>query len=100
MFDYLEEYITKYNKENEHDGGKILLQRYNDSELEKPLIISICTPMMSRVHNLQAFMNASGSLDRHNNPVYFMHSPSIRCPPSSGVGNVELIRGYTENLLT
>jgi hypothetical protein len=36
MFDYLEDYLTKYNKENEHDVGKILLQRYNDSALEKP----------------------------------------------------------------
>ena len=58
-------------------GGKIFLQRYNNEvKQEKPLIISICTPVMSRVHKLRqagemAFMDASGSLDRHN-PVYFM----------------------------
>ena len=43
--------------------------------------------MMSRVHKLRqagemAFMDASGSLDRHNNPVYFMctHHPSGALP--------------------
>ena len=87
MFDYLEDYTTKYNKENQHNGGNIFLQRYSDSEEEKPLIIAICTPMMSRVHKLQqagemAFMDSSGSLDRHNNPVYFMctHHPSGALP--------------------
>ena len=87
MFDYLEDYITKYNKENEYNGGKIFLQRYNDSEQEKPLIITICSPMMSRVHRLQqagemAFMDSSGSLDRHNNPVYFIctHHPCGALP--------------------
>ena len=60
------------------DGGKIFLQRYNNEvKQEKPLIISICTPMMSHVHKFwqageMAFMDSSGSLDRHNNPVYFM----------------------------
>lgn len=54
MFDYLEEYVTNYNKDNKHDSGKIFLQRYNsDLTREKPLIISICTPMMSRVHKLR-----------------------------------------------
>jgi hypothetical protein len=88
MFDYLQEYITTYNKDKMNDGGKISLQRYNnDANQEKPLIISICTPMMSRVHRLRqagemAFMDASGSLDRHNNPVYFMctHHPSGALP--------------------
>ena len=88
MFDFLQEYITTYNKDKMHDGGKIFLQRYNsDEKQEKPLIISICTPMMSRVHKLRqagkmAFMDASGSLDRHNNPVYFMctHHPSGALP--------------------
>ena len=88
MFDYLQEYITTYNKDKMNDGGKIFLQRYNNEvKQEKPLIISICTPMMSRVHKLRqagemAFMDASGSLDRHNNPVYFMctHHPSGALP--------------------
>ncbi|XP_028412191.1 uncharacterized protein LOC114535014 [Dendronephthya gigantea] len=88
LFDYLQEYITTYNKDKVSDGGKIFLQRYNnDEKREQPLIISICTPMMSRVHKLRqagemAFMDASGSLDRHNNPVYFMctHHPSGALP--------------------
>ena len=29
MFDYLQEYITTYNKDKMHDGGKVFLQRYN-----------------------------------------------------------------------
>ena len=88
MFDYLQEYVTAYNKDKMNTGGKIFLQRYNnDTKQEKPLIISICTPVMSRVHKLRqagemAFMDASGSLDRHNNPVYFMctHHPSGALP--------------------
>ena len=50
---------------------------------EQHLIIAICTPLMSRVHQLKhtgemAFLDASGSLDRFNNPVYFMctHQPA------------------------
>lgn len=88
MFDYLQECVTTYNKDKMNTGGKIFLQRYNnDTKQEKPLIISICTPMMPRVHKLRqagemAFMDASGSLDRHNNPVYFMctHHPSGALP--------------------
>lgn len=59
-------------------GGKCYLQRVNGNGPDKQdLILSICTPLMSHVHETRqagemAFMNSSGSLDRYNNPVFFM----------------------------
>ncbi|KAL9977493.1 hypothetical protein ACROYT_G014901 [Oculina patagonica] len=72
-----------YNNKNATKGGKCFLQTFEQSEnSEQPLIVAICTPLMSRVHQLRqagemAFLDASGSLDRFNNPVYFMctHHP-------------------------
>ena len=76
MFDNLEEFINNYNKANEHAGGKCFLQRYHkDNSKEEPLIIS-----------WMAFMNASGNLDRHNNPVYFM---CTHHPLACSVGNFQ-----------
>ena len=65
MFDHLEEFINNYHNANDMQIGKWFLQRYHkDNSKEEPLIISICTPMMTRVHTLRqagemAFMDAS-----------------------------------------
>ena len=70
MFNTLEAIINEYNKKNSPKGGKCFLQTYeNSGNSEKPLIVAICTPLMSRVHRLtqageMAFLDASGSLDR------------------------------------
>jgi len=88
MFNTLEAIINEYNKKNSPKGGKCFLQTYeNSGNSEKPLIVAICTPLMSRVHHLtqageMAFLDASGSLDRFNNPVYFMctHHPAGALP--------------------
>ena len=83
MFDRLEEIVDDYNNNNADKGGKCYLQRVNGNGPDKQdLILSICTPLMSRVHETRqagemAFMESSGSLDWYNNPVFFMctHHP-------------------------
>ena len=88
MFCTLATIIDDYNKNNACKGGECFLQTYEQSgKCEQPLIIAICTPLMSRVHHLKqagemAFLDASGSLDRFNNPVYFMctHHPAGALP--------------------
>ena len=88
MFNTLAAIINEYNKKNSPKGGKCFLQTYeNSGNSEKPLIVAICTPLMSRVHHLtqageMAFLDVSGSLDRFNNPVYFMctHHPAGALP--------------------
>ena len=80
IFDQLEKIVEDYNRKNANIGGKCFLQRVqgNDAD-QKHLILSICDPLMSRVHTTKqagemAFMDSSGSLDRYNNPVYFMYT--------------------------
>ena len=87
MFDRLKALVQEYNK-NAEVGGKCFLERYkNDGGYEQQLVLTICTPLMSRVHKTRqagemAFMDSSGSLDRHNNPVFFMctHHPCGALP--------------------
>ena len=88
MFKTLMTTIENYNNKNGTKGGKCFLQNFEQSDnSEQPLIVAICTPLMSRVHQLRqagemAFLDASGSLDRFNNPVYFMctHHPAGALP--------------------
>ena len=69
MFDRLEEIVNDYNKNNADKGNKCYFQRVNRNGPDKQdLILSICTPLMSRVHETSqagemAFMESSGSLD-------------------------------------
>ena len=73
MFDRLEKLVQEYNKKHAEVGGKCFLQRYkNDGGYEQHLVLSICTPLMSRVHKTRQasdVMDSLGSLDRHNNPL-------------------------------
>ena len=81
MFDHLQTLVQEYNKKHAEIRGKCFLQRYkNDGGCEQHLILSICTPLMSCVHKTRqareiAFLNSSGSLDRHNNPIFMWSSP-------------------------
>ena len=67
MFDRLEEIVDDYNKNNVHKGGKCYLQRVNGNGPDKQdLILSICTPLTSRVHETRqagemVFMDSSGT---------------------------------------
>ena len=56
---------------------KWLVEKKGPSNGCAMFVLSICTPLMSHVHETRqagemAFMNSSGSLDRYNNPVFFM----------------------------
>ena len=78
MFDQLEKNDEDYNRKNANVRGKCFLQKVQGNGADqKHLILSICTPLMSRVHTTKqagemAFMDSSRSPDRDNNPVYFM----------------------------
>ncbi len=52
LFMELEKRINAYNDANNVIGGKAIVQRYHKSkgEQEEPLVLAICTPLMSRVH--------------------------------------------------
>ena len=84
MFEELEDVVKDYNERHSKEGGKCFIQRYErTARTEKPLILAIVTPLMAKVHSLpqageMVFLDASASIDRHNNPVYFLctHHPS------------------------
>ena len=87
MFEKVKQLIHDYNKKNNIHGGSCCLQEYTHGNDEKPLILTIVTPLMSRVHSLpqaseMAFLDASSSLDRYNNRVFFLctHHPSGSLP--------------------
>ena len=55
MFKELEKRIEEYNNENKDKGGKAVLQRFQAAmgktkDKDTPLVLAICTPLMSRVH--------------------------------------------------
>ena len=80
MFDCLEEIVNYYNRNTADKGGKCYFQRVDrNGSAKHDLMRSICTPLRSRVHGTRqhgemVFMDSSGSIDRHNNPVFFMHT--------------------------
>ena len=72
---------------NSTHGGSSCLQEYTCGNHEKPLILTIVTPLMSRVHSLlqaseMTFLDALSSLDRYNNRLFFLctHHPSGSLP--------------------
>ena len=60
LFTELEHRINIYNDSNNHMGGKAIIHWFckgskgqdtaDNKEAEQPLILAICTPLMSRVH--------------------------------------------------
>ena len=60
MFTELERRINAYNDANKNVGGKAIIQRFcegskvkadcDNEHVEQPIILAICTPLMSRVH--------------------------------------------------
>ena len=57
LYTTLEGKLIAYNEANARFGGKAVLQRFTKGEtkeVEQPLILAICTPLMARVHeNIQ-----------------------------------------------
>ena len=64
MFDRLETLVQEYNNKHTDEGGKCFLKRYKeDGGNKQQLVLSICTPLMSRVHKTRqasemAFMDS------------------------------------------
>ena len=88
MFEELKDVVNDHNKHHSKEGDKCFVQRYERTNREeKPLILTVVTPLMARVHSLpqageKVFLDASASIDRHSNPVYFSctHHPSAALP--------------------
>ena len=94
LFTELERRISVYNDLHNKLGGKAIVQRFckndkakgqheSDNEGdEQPLILAICTPLMSRVHQhiYQSkelfFVDASSSFEDFNNPLFVMSTSS------------------------
>ena len=115
MFDRLDEAVDAYNKEHNEFGGHALLQRYDKGHsenvwekkanicTEQPLVLAICTPLMSRAHNLLrqsgelVYCDSTASLDRFNCPIFIVST-------SSSAGGVPLgiviTSGESEAVLT
>ena len=84
LFTALEERVIAYNESNSEHGGKAVLQRFikGEKQDEQPLILAVCTPLMSRVHeNIQQskeliFVDSSSSFDDFNNPMFVVSTSS------------------------
>ena len=84
LFSELQKRINKYNESNKDIGGKASVQRFHttEGECDQPLILAICTPLMSRVHqHIQqdgelVFIDSCSSFDDYNNPMFVISTSS------------------------
>ena len=89
LFTDLEQRVSIYNDTHRNAGGRAMVQRYCkvsktkcDTDVEQPLILAICTPLMSRVHQHiyqskeLVFVDASSSFEDYNNPLFVMSTSS------------------------
>ena len=81
LFEELEKRVNIYNEEHKECGGRALLKRFckgKSGSCDQPLILAICTPLMSRVHEhvVQAgelvYVDSTSSLDDFNNPMFVL----------------------------
>ena len=84
MYEQLEQIVRGYNDQYSRDGGQAVIKRYtkHPDGSEDPLILALCTPLMSRAHTLvrQAsevvYIDSSSSLDDYNNAVFVLSTSS------------------------
>ena len=92
LFTELEKRINVYNDTYNNVGGKAIIQKFykgskvkghsDIEEVEQPLILAICTPLMSRVHQHiyqskeLVFVDASSSFEDFNNPLFVISTSS------------------------
>ena len=84
MYEQLEQVVREYNDQYSRDGGRAVIKCYtkHPDGSEDPLILAICTPLMSRVHTFvqQAsevvYIDSSSSLDDYNNAVFVLSTSS------------------------
>ena len=115
MFERLEQDVNLYNKEHMTAGGRAFLQKYDKehtestwennatTSTEQPLVLAICTPLMSRAHDLLrqsgelVYCDSTASLDRSNCPTFIIST-------SSSAGGIPLgiviTSGESEAVLT
>ena len=112
MFEKLEQAVNLYNKEHMTAGGRAFLQKYDkehtestweknaNTSTEQPLVLAICTPLMSRGHDLLrqsgelVYCDSTASLDRSNCPTFIVSTSS-----SAPLGIV-ITSGESEAVLT
>jgi len=84
MFDCLDEEVATYNKACD-DSRRAAVQRFtgkSDSDEGKPLILTICSPIMYRAYKYiqqsseLVFMDATFSLDCFSCPMYILRTRS------------------------
>ena len=85
LFTELEKRVNIYNEKNKDLNGKASVQFFcktDGSEDDQPLVLAICTPLMSRVHkHIQqsgelVFIDSSSSFDDYNNPMFVVSTSS------------------------
>ena len=85
LYTTLEGKLIAYNEANARFGGKAALQRFTKGEtkeVEQPLFLAICTPLMARVHeNIQQskeliFVDSSSSFNDFNNSMFVVSTSS------------------------
>ena len=85
LFIELEKRVNIYNENNKDIDGKASVQRFCKNEGkddDQPLILAICTPLMSRVHRYiqqsgeLVFIDSSSSFDDYNNPMFVISTSS------------------------
>ena len=108
MFNQLMKIIEEYNKENAEIGGRAFLQQYEHKPIQgkaasQPLVLAICTPLMSCAHQLvkQAgelvYCDSTSSLDRYNCPTFIMST----CTSAGGIPlGVVITSGESEEVIT
>ena len=71
MYEQLEQIVRGYNDQYSRDGGQAVIKRYtkHPDGSEDPLILALCTPLMSRADTLVrqvsevVYIDSSSSLD-------------------------------------
>ena len=94
MFEKLEAEVQEYNRLNSIRGGKAYIQKYvkNKEDWDRnpdinghsnqPLVLAICTPLMSRAHKFiqqsseLVFCDSTASLDQFNCPTFVLSTSS------------------------
>ena len=115
MFKKLEQIIHDYNTNNNQQGGRAYLQRFErkhgqstwentcPDDYEQPLVLAICTPLMARTHQLiqqtseLVHCDSTASLDRYNSPTFILSTATA----AGGIPlGVVITSGESEDVIT
>ena len=115
MFKKLEQIIHDYNTNNNQQGGRAYLQRFErkhgqstrentcPDDYEQHLVLAICTPLMARTHQLiqqtseLVHCDSTASLDRYNSPTFILSTATA----AGGIPlGVVITSGESEDVIT